>query len=123
MAEKEHDDAGAFEGVDLALRVLMEECDLSLSEVGRRVGMTPSAVRRYVTEPLPRSVRTLGRIVSEGLGLSAVDLLEALVEIRHDQRGADLTEEQVRKAIKLFLLRLNIAPSTPDSGSTDGPES
>lgn len=111
MAKEEATDAGALNDLDEALELLIQRSGLSYTEVGARIGLSPGAVRNYLHKPLPRSIRTLGRIISESLGLSVVDLMEALVTVKRRRDEPDpLTEEELRKATKFFLLSLQLPP-------------
>lgn len=120
--ERSDADAGALNDLDEAIQLLIDSSGLTLKEVGQRAGLTASGVRTYVKKPLPRSIRTLGQILSESLDLTVIDLLEALVTVRSRKQGPKpITEETLQHAMRVFSVILKMPYQAPSSGSTGEP--
>lgn len=113
--ERNEAGAGVFDDLDEALRLLIDRSGLTLTEASRRLGLSHGALQNYLSHPLPRSIRTLGRLLSESLGMTVIDLVEALITVKRRREGPDpLTEEALKRATKIFLLSLDVtdAPAT-----------
>jgi len=116
---------GCFTGLSEALRILVQRSLLPQKEIARRAGVLESSLSKYLSGDNNPGLGALGRIVEDGLGLTLIDLAEALQEVRgkraptsRDTVSVDELEDQVR----VLLMRLRRNRSGEDSSTKDPPD-
>jgi transcriptional regulator with XRE-family HTH domain len=118
---------GCFTGLSKALKILVKRSLLPQKEIARRAQVLESSLSKYLSGEINPGLGALGRIVEDGLGLTLLDLAEALQQVRgkaapptRDTVSVDELEDQVR--VLLMRLRSNRSGSgstTPDPDNSD----
>lgn len=106
-------DLGAFEGLAPALKRLIAKSGRTQQEIAERTGVARPTVSRIANGRDKPSIETLGRLLSDGLGMNALDLAEALLEVN---RSSDLVDvvprSELEAALRVLHLRLRVGGPT-----------
>lgn len=100
------EELGAFRGLPAALRLLVNRSGLHHKDVAARADVSPSAFSRFLSGELNPRLPVLGKILEEGLRMTALDLAEALYLVRAEELGErSISMEELRDGVRTFLLR------------------
>jgi len=100
------EELGAFKGLPEALRLLVDRSGRSHKDVAARAGVSASAFSRFLGGELNPRLPVLGKILEDGLRMTALDLAEALYLVRADELGhRSISMEELRDGVRTFLLR------------------
>lgn len=100
---------GCFTGLPEALKLLVKGSILSQKEIAERSGVLESSLSKYLSGDNNPTVGALGRIVEDGLGLTLLDLAEALRQARGSAPPVErrtISVEELEDQVHAFLHRL-----------------
>lgn len=104
------EDLGAFEGLGAALRWLVDRSGQAHKEVAAKAGVSESAFSRFLSGELNPRLPVLGRILRDGLGMTALDLAEALYQSGEapQRTGQSVALEDLRDGVRALMLRFQL---------------
>ena len=100
---------GCFTGLSEALRRLVKQSILSQKEIAERAGVLESSLSKYISGDNNPGLGALGRIVEDGLGLTLLDLAEALRQARGSAPPVErrtISVDELEDQVQAFLSRL-----------------
>jgi len=104
---------GAFRGLAAALKLLIAKSGRRQQEIADRTGVSRPTVSRIANGHDKPSIETLGRLLSDGLGMDALDLAEALLEVNRGSELADVVpRSELEAALRILHLRLRVGDPT-----------
>ena len=104
------EDLGAFEGLGAALRLLVDRSGLAHKEVAAKAGVSESAFSRFLSGDLNPRLPVLGRILRDGLGMTALDLAEALYQSGESsaRTGQCVSLDDLQDGVRALMLRFQL---------------
>jgi len=104
------EDLGAFEGLGAALRLLVDRSGLAHKEVAAKAGVSESAFSRFLSGDLNPRLPVLGRILRDGLGMTALDLAEALYQSGESsaRTGQSVSLDDLQDGVRALMLRFKL---------------
>lgn len=113
---------GCFTGLSEALRILVQRSLLPQKEIARRAGVLESSLSKYLSGDNNPGLGALGRIVEDGLGLTLIDLAEALQQVRGDTAPSSsdtVSVDELEDQVRVLLMRLRRNRSGEGSSTND----
>ena len=110
---------GAFAGLDRALKLLIKKSGRKQREIAERTGVARPTISRIVNGHDRPSIETLGRLLGDGLGLTVLDLAEALIEVNRDSPLPEVVpRSELQAALRVLHLRLQVDQPSPQRPSS-----
>jgi transcriptional regulator with XRE-family HTH domain len=100
---------GCFTGLSKALKLLVQRSLLPQKEIARRAQVLESSLSKYLSGDINPGLGALGRIVEDGLGLTLVDLAEALQQVQGKSGPTSrptVSVDELEDQVRVLLLRL-----------------
>lgn len=112
------DDLGALDGLDIALKTLVDRSDLNQEEIARRTGVSRGTISRVINGRDKPSIETFGRLLHYGLGVTLLDFVEVLMEAQKIAKPEIISRRELEDAIRVLHLRLRIDPGRDADSSS-----
>jgi|GEM_PF-6533160 transcriptional regulator with XRE-family HTH domain len=116
------EDLGAFEGLGAALRWLVDRSGQPHKQVAAKAGVSESAFSRFLSGELNPRLPVLGKILRDGLGMTVLDLAEALYRSDESaQTGQSISLQDLQDGVRTLMLRFQLQASEDEEPSDGEP--